>query len=117
MSMTGNIERIEVITSVQRRRRWSAEEKARIVQETYVPGMSVSLVARQHRIAPNQVFTWRRLYAEGALSADGAGEEVRTRSARGVDRMMAQRPRRRSGQGRSRRRRWRGAPALTRAPS
>src|SRR5437868_9432876 len=76
VSMTGNIDRIEVITSVQRRRRWSAEEKARIVQETYVPGMSVSLVARQHGIAPNQVFTWRRLYAEGALSAVGAGEQV-----------------------------------------
>ena len=76
MSMTGNIDRIEVITSVQRRRRWSAEEKAGIVQETYAPGMSVSLVARQHGISPNQVFTWRRLYAEGALSAVGAGEEV-----------------------------------------
>src|SRR4051812_15076554 len=76
VSMTGKIDRIEVITSVQRRRRWSAEEKARIVQETYVPGMSVSLVARQHGIAPNQVFTWRRLYAEGALSAVGAGGEV-----------------------------------------
>ena len=76
MSMTGKIDRIEVITSVQRRRRWSVEEKARIVQETYAPGMSVSLVARQHGIQPNQVFTWRRLYAEGALSAVGAGEEV-----------------------------------------
>ena len=32
--MTGSIDRVEVITSVQRRRRWSAEEKARIVQET-----------------------------------------------------------------------------------
>src|SRR4029079_5853431 len=71
MPMTGSIDRVEVITSVQRRRRWSAEEKARIVQETYAPGMSVSLVARQHGIAPNQVFTWRRLYAEGALSAVG----------------------------------------------
>jgi transposase len=75
MPMTGSIDRVEVITSVQRRR-WSAEEKAQIVQETYAPGMSVSLVARQHGIAPNQVFTWRRLYAEGALSAVGAGEEV-----------------------------------------
>jgi transposase-like protein len=63
VSMTGNADRVEVITSVQRRRRWSAEEKARIVQETYAPGMSVSLVARQHGIARNQVFTWRRLYA------------------------------------------------------
>jgi transposase len=38
--------------------------------------MSVSLIARQHGIAPNQMFTWRRLYAEGALLAVGAGEEV-----------------------------------------
>ena len=45
------------------------------MQETSAPGMSVSLVARQHGVAPNQVFTWR-LYAEGALSAIGAGEEV-----------------------------------------
>jgi len=74
--MTGNIDRVEVITSVQRRRRWSAEEKAQIVQETYARGMSVSLVARQHGVAPNQVFKWRQLYAEGALSAVGAGEEV-----------------------------------------
>ena len=76
MSMTGTIERVEVITSVQRRRRWSAEEKAAIVQETYAPGMSVSLVARRHGVAPNQLCRWRRLYAEGALSAVGAGEEV-----------------------------------------
>ena len=46
------------------------------MQETYAPGMSVSLVARRHGIAPNQLFTWRRLYAEGALSAVGAGEAV-----------------------------------------
>ena len=61
MSLTGKIDRIEVITSVRRRRRWSAEEKAQIVQETYAPGMSVSLVARQQGIAPNQLFAWRRL--------------------------------------------------------
>jgi transposase len=76
VSMTGKIEHVEVITSVQRRRRWSAEEKAAIVQETYAPSMSVSLVARRHGIAPNQLVTWRRLYASGALSAVGAGEEV-----------------------------------------
>jgi len=74
--MTGKIEQVEVITGVARRRRWSAEEKAAIVQETYASGLSVSLVARRHGIAPNQLFTWRRLYASGALSAVGAGEEV-----------------------------------------
>ena len=36
-------ERVEVITSAQRRRRWSTEEKVRIVEETYLPGNSVSL--------------------------------------------------------------------------
>lgn len=76
VSMTGKNERVEVITSVQRRRRWSAEEKAAIVQETYAPGVSVSFVARRHGIAPNQLFTWRRLHAEGALTAVGAGQEV-----------------------------------------
>jgi len=74
--MPEKIDRVEVITSVQRRRRWSAEEKARMVQETYAPGMTVSLVARQHGIAPNQLLSWRRLYAEGALSVVSAGEEL-----------------------------------------
>lgn len=69
-------DRIEVITSVQRRRRWSATEKTQIVAETYQSGASVSAVARQHGIAPSQLFAWRRLAAEGALSAIGANEPV-----------------------------------------
>ena len=74
--MTSTFDRVEVITSVQRRRRWSTEEKMRIVEETYLPGNSVSLVARRHGIAGNQLFTWRRLMVQGALTAAGAGEEV-----------------------------------------
>jgi transposase len=58
--MTGKIDQIEAIMSVQRRRHWSAEEKVAIVQETYAPSMSVSLVARRHGIAPNQLLKWRR---------------------------------------------------------
>ena len=42
------VQRIEVITSVQRRRRWSLAEKIRIVQECEQPGMSVSYVARRN---------------------------------------------------------------------
>ena len=64
------------IQRMDTRRRWSAEEKTAIVQETYAPGMSVSVVARRHGIAPNQLFRWRRLHAEGALSAVAAGEAV-----------------------------------------
>src|SRR5262249_15889553 len=40
------------------------------------PGMTVSLVARRHGVAPNQLFTWRRLVAQGSLTAAGSGEEV-----------------------------------------
>ena len=74
--MTGPSGRVEVITSVQRRRRWSPEEKVRIVEETYLPGSSVSEVARRYGVNGNQVFGWRRLLAQGALTAAGAGEEV-----------------------------------------
>ena len=57
MSMTNSTDRIEIITSVQRRRRWTASEKVRMVEETFEPGMTVSLVARRHGVAPNQLFT------------------------------------------------------------
>ena len=76
MSMTDRSPKIEVITSVQRRRCWSGPEKMRMVEETYEPGATVSLVARRHGVAPNQLFTWRRLAADGALTATTAGEEV-----------------------------------------
>src|SRR3712207_1828734 len=74
--MTNTLERIEIITSVQRRRRWTAAEKLRLGEATFAPGMTVSLVARQNGVAPNQRFTWRRLAAQGALTATGAEEEV-----------------------------------------
>src|SRR6476661_446629 len=74
--MTNTSDRVEVITSVQRRRRWTASEKVRMVEETFEPGMTVSLVARRHGVAPNQLFTWRRLVAQGGLIAAGSGEEV-----------------------------------------
>jgi hypothetical protein len=47
-----------------------------MVEETFAPGMTVSLVARQHGVAPNQLFTWRRLVSQGSLTAAGSGEEV-----------------------------------------
>ena len=47
-----------------------------MVEETFEPGMTVSLVARRHGVAPSQLFTWRRLVAQGSLTAAGSGEEV-----------------------------------------
>jgi transposase len=52
--------RVEVITSVQRRRRWSAEEKQRIVAATLEPGAVASAVAREAGVHTSQVFRWRR---------------------------------------------------------
>jgi transposase len=51
---------IEVITSVQRRRRWTAEEKERLVAASLEPGTGVSAVARQAGIHPSQLYGWRR---------------------------------------------------------
>jgi len=48
----------------RRRRSWSDEEKQRIVAESRQPGVSVSEVARRHDVNANQVFTWRRQFAE-----------------------------------------------------
>src|SRR2546430_14628123 len=74
--MSNRTDRVEIITSVQRRRRWTAAEKVRMVEETFEPGMTESLVARRHGVAPNQLFTWRRLVGEGALTVAGSGEHV-----------------------------------------
>jgi transposase len=51
---------VEVITSVQRRRRWSAEEKRRIVAAAIEPGAVASEVARAAGIAASQLFRWRQ---------------------------------------------------------
>ena len=51
---------VEVITSVERRRRWSRDEKLRIVAESAQPDRTASQVARAHGIFPSQLFTWRR---------------------------------------------------------
>ncbi len=51
--------RIEVITGVERRRKWSAQEKAAIVVESLAEGAVVSEVARRHGLSPQQVFGWR----------------------------------------------------------
>ena len=56
----GEYRRVEVLTGPGRRRRWSADEKARIVAETLVPGARVSEVARRWHICSQQVFGWRR---------------------------------------------------------
>ena len=52
--------RVEVITSGERRRRWSSAEKQRLVAATLEPGASVSAIARDAGIHPGQLYGWRR---------------------------------------------------------
>ena len=52
--------RVEVLGGVERRRRWSRDDKVRIIEETLSPGAVVTEVARRHGIAASLVFTWRR---------------------------------------------------------
>jgi transposase len=73
---SSKVDTVHVITSVQRRRRWSVFEKKAIVEETYEPGKSVSYVARKHGIAASQVFMWRRKMEEGALVGIRSEENV-----------------------------------------
>jgi transposase len=60
--------RIEVITGVERRRKWSAQEKAAIVAESLSEGAVVSEVARRHGLSPQQVFGWRRTRLRNAVN-------------------------------------------------
>jgi transposase len=54
--------RVEVITGMARRRRWTAAEKARIVAESYAPGASGASVALRYGLHRNQIFAWRRQF-------------------------------------------------------
>ena len=62
--------RVEVITSVQRRRRWSRAEKERIVAAALVPGANASDLAREAGIHVSQLFRWRRQLCERSAAPD-----------------------------------------------
>ena len=58
--MTAPRPRIEVITGVERRRRWSWDQKRAIVEESLSPRASAAAIARRHGIGTGQLYTWRR---------------------------------------------------------
>ena len=68
--------RVEVITSVERRRHWPRAEKERLVGLSLEPGASVSDIARSAGLHVSQLFRWRkqlceRIAPEGPAPADG----------------------------------------------
>lgn len=74
--MTSNIPKIEVLSGRERRRRWPTAERLLTVHETYEADVTVSIVARRDGIQPNQLFAWRKLAAQGALTDTASQEEV-----------------------------------------
>src|SRR5712691_409526 len=70
--------RIEIRSGVGRRRRWSDDERGRIVAESFAPGTVVSEVARRHEISPQHLFGWRKAARDGrlALPADATATFV-----------------------------------------
>jgi transposase len=67
---------IAIITDGGRRRRWSANEKVRIVEETLEEGTSISVVARRNGVAPNLLYRWRRLMLDGGAVAVSEDDDV-----------------------------------------
>ena len=67
---------IEIITDGGRRRRWSAAEKLRIVEETLDERASISVVARRNGVAPNLLYRWRRLMLDGGAVAGSEDDDV-----------------------------------------
>jgi transposase len=75
--LNGFAGRVEVIEGPSGRRSWPDDVKARIVRESLEPGVSVSEVARRHRISPQQLTLWRRAARQGRLSISvGCNERV-----------------------------------------
>ncbi|WP_092263391.1 transposase, partial [Bradyrhizobium sp. Rc3b] len=58
------------VLGAERRRRWSYDEKVRLVEETLQAGETVCGIARRHGVAPSLLFTWRRHARQGRLGGD-----------------------------------------------
>jgi transposase len=74
--MSARSQRIEVITGVERRRRWSWDRKRAIVEESLSPGASLAAIARKHGIGTGQLYTWRRQLLSPRLAGAGGFARV-----------------------------------------
>jgi transposase len=71
-----SVDRVEVLASIQRRRRYSLDQKLAVLAEAAQPGMSISYIARRHGISPSLLFGWRRRMSEGGKEAVRVDDEV-----------------------------------------
>lgn len=65
---TGTGATVEIITGVERRRRWRVEEKLRIIAELEAPGACFAEVARRHDVSRGLLWNWRRQVRGGTLA-------------------------------------------------
>src|SRR5690349_13770948 len=63
---------MEIITGVERRRRWSLKEKLRIVAETEQPGAAIADIARRYEISRGLLWNWRSEVRRGVLRPESA---------------------------------------------
>lgn len=94
------VRRLEIISGTGRRRRFSADDKSRIIEETLAAGAVVSEIARRHGLTPQQLFGWRRQARQSASAA--ADREAPRFVPAVVDRLTPSRPFRRRGRQRGR---------------
>lgn len=59
---------IAVISGPERRRRWSDEERVRVLAEAFLPGACVAEVARRHDMSTSLIYTWRRKLRDAAAA-------------------------------------------------
>ncbi|WP_083992426.1 transposase [Bradyrhizobium embrapense] len=90
-AITEPVRRLEVFTGAGRRRKWSDEDKARIVAEIVSSVDSVCSVARRHGLSPQQLFGWRRQLREAA-GGHSEADEVQFGTARFIVRPFVRSP-------------------------
>jgi transposase len=66
---------MDLQTAIPRRRRFSIDDKLKILEEASLPGMTVSYVARRHDISPSLIFQWRRRLADGGKGKARIGDD------------------------------------------
>ena len=86
--------RVEIISTVARRRRWTIEEKVAILDEASQSRASIAAVADRHGISRNLIYLWRRQAREGAMAgvtmSNGGASFVAVRVAESIDKTPPQ---------------------------
>jgi len=73
--IVSDIEPANGMNQVQHRRRWTFHQKLRVAQESSVPGVTITSVARKYGVAPSQLFRWRKIFLNGGQEIVSATDQ------------------------------------------